>query len=1284
MGNVAGRGAVHRADGVGGGSGDGDPGDGITLPPTLATTFLGCRQAAAWELARKHKRAWGHLIEGWEAIGASSAADDALSTPDMGDLITRKGLAHEKHILDALADAHGTADGESRGVHVVFDGQPQPKRRARDLEDTYRAMDRGEPIVHQATLEWRPAGASRPWLGYADFLRRVEVPCESWRWSYEPWDAKLTTRPKPSHLLQLCLYAEMLDQTQGGAPERIGLMLGIGAADGDFGSPDERDGALVEIGDHYRTASFPLSDFRYYARRVAGRVGEFAFGMPQCDLAAEPNSMCDQCHWSERCDVAWREADHLRLVAGMTGAQARQLFDAGVTTRAALAALAPDDKVTGWAKGWKRDRNDDARVRIGDETLERLAHQAAVQVRTRPGTTVAEEPPTPATELLPIERDDDGDPLRRGLARLPAPDAGDVWFDFEGDPLEAPSLEYLNGVLVRADALRDDTREGFEPVPGHEGLRFRAFWAPDRTGEREAFGAFMLWWERHSAHHPAAHLYHYAHYEKTTLRRLASFHALHEGIVDDLLREERLVDLYQVVREGVRVGAESYSIKKLEPLYMDARVTDTTGGADSVAMFHAWRDRDEVAGKSGDALRADIVAYNRDDCVSTVLLHEWLLERAAGAGLVPGANRADPADEETDEERERRENRETAEAEAHALEERILGDVAEDDPEWRVRRLAADLVDFHRREAKPEWWAYFDRQEAEVEELIEDAECLGGLVRDPDRTLKVVLTPKGKPSVYRLHSFKLPPQASKMREGDSPCLAHNGEGAGTIESYDRQAGTLVLKRSSNKDPLPDALSLIPGKPIAKGTVEDATRAVCEDMATGGKRFPHIARLLRREPPRIRGRKAGAPVVSDDARPKVRLDETIEAVRDLDRSWLAIQGPPGAGKTFTLARVIDRLIRDGKRVGVTSNSHKAIENVLNAVGALWEDDGVPTQAKHRALKIGPAGGDYAYPPREDLKENERPIIDYRASAKDMSCDTVLMGGTAWAMTHEDCPPLDVLVVDEAGQVSLGMLVASATAAKSIVLVGDQMQLSQPLQGSHPRESGMSCLEYVLEEHAVVPPERGVFLGTTFRMHPELTRFVSDAVYGGTLVSSTTPEHDISHQALVPAKGVHPAIKPHGLSFVETPHEGCSQESEAEAEVVAGLLADLVGSRVVDRRGKKRLMTLDDVLVVAPYNMQVNLLRDRLPAGARVGTVDKFQGQEAEAVIVSMATSDAEHMPRDASFLLSQNRLNVAISRARCLALIVASPGLLDLNARTVKEMRLANLLCWAAETGRVDR
>jgi superfamily I DNA and/or RNA helicase len=266
----------------------------------------------------------------------------------------------------------------------------------------------------------------------------------------------------------------------------------------------------------------------------------------------------------------------------------------------------------------------------------------------------------------------------------------------------------------------------------------------------------------------------------------------------------------------------------------------------------------------------------------------------------------------------------------------------------------------------------------------------------------------------------------------------------------------------------------------------------------------------------------------------------------------------------------------------------------------------------------------------------------------------------------------LFIDEVGQVSLANTVAMGVSARNVILVGDQMQLSQPLKGSHPGRSGLSALEHLLGDAATVPPERGVFLSKTRRMHPDLCRFISDAFYDGRLIAEAENER----QRLVLNPDADPALAPTGLRFISIEHEGCSQKSEPEADRVRKLYHSLLAQRWTDREGRLRPIGIDDILVVSPYNMQVNLLRSRLPEGARVGTVDKFQGQEAAVVLISMATSSGDDLPRQIEFLYSRNRLNVAISRARCLAVIVASPRLLETSCSTIEQMRLVNALCWA--------
>ena len=685
---------------------------------------------------------------------------------------------------------------------------------------------------------------------------------------------------------------------------------------------------------------------------------------------------------------------------------------------------------------------------------------------------------------------------------------------------------------------------------------------------------------------------------------------------------------------------------------MPARTTAVVSGGDSLVIYDRFRETGE------GSLLNDLRDYNRDDCLSTLLLRDWLIDRAKEAGHWPPAAEvaADPSVEKPALKDDAQIAREESERAQEELENALVVDPKAPDAE--ARQLMADLVGFHRREAKPAWWAFFDRQERSVEELQDDSECIGGCVADSKSW-------KGQDKRSLTFRYRYPEQETKLREGSAIHIAAGGEPAGTIFALDEASRIVTLKRSSGKGELPKELSLMPGGPVNTDPLRDAVWMVARDMATGGNAFPHVGAILRRDPPRLLGRSRAAPIIEpvDREDPDRLLEASKRAVHALDRSWLVIQGPPGAGKTYTTSHLIVSLIRAGKTVGVASNSHKAIDNVLNAI----EERLIETGESVRPLGQKKDSGDEGY--------TGRGFIESVTGNDEIDATVPIIAGTAWAFARPElAASRDVLFVDEAGQVSLGNLVAMATSAKSIVLVGDQMQLAQPIQGAHPRDSGRSALDHLLEDHAVVPPERGIFLSKTWRMHPDLCSFISAAVYEGKLHS----EAGCATQRLVLTKSAHPTLKAAGLSFVPVEHSGCRQKSNEEAEATRDILMSLLGQRVIDRNGRERAMTLDDALVVAPYNMQVNLLRSILPDGARVGTVDKFQGQEAEVVIVSMTTSGGDDMPRDTSFLLSRNRLNVAISRARCLAILLASPGLLDLVANSVDEMRLANLFCWAAE------
>ncbi len=374
---------------------------------------------------------------------------------------------------------------------------------------------------------------------------------------------------------------------------------------------------------------------------------------------------------------------------------------------------------------------------------------------------------------------------------------------------------------------------------------------------------------------------------------------------------------------------------------------------------------------------------------------------------------------------------------------------------------------------------------------------------------------------------------------------------------------------------------------------------------------------------------------------------------LDRSYVPIQGPPGTGKTFTGAHMIRTLVNAGLRVGVTAMSHAAIDNLMQAVVDRFETDGDSGNLRAvRKAKDGSVAG-------------VRYVDDNRNVADG---DFNVIAGTTWLFASQAMRdhPVDVLVVDEAGQLGLADTVAATISATNVILLGDPQQLPQVSQATHPSGAGASALEHLLGDELTVPPDRGVLLEETWRMHPDVCAFISDVMYGGKLRSHSSC-------------GGQSAAGQTGLRWLRAVHKGCSTESPEEAAIVVAKVEELLGQPWTDQHGVTRPLTVADFMVVAPYNDQRRCIEAALRAnpatrGVEVGTVDKFQGREAAVVLFSMATSSSEFMPRTADFLFSKNRLNVAISRARCLAYLVCTDELLDTRARDIEEMALISALC----------
>ena len=909
--------------------------------------------------------------------------------------------------------------------------------------------------------------------------------------------------------------------------------------------------------------TFRPRDFQAYADRVQRRFLEtlksYSDGAPP--PYPYPVEHCAYCDWWARCADRRRADDHLSLVAFLTRGQAAALERAGVRHVTQLAALGEGSTVRGIAGG----------------TLRRLRQQAWLQSESR-------ELDRPLYEHLPPEPG-------RGFSRLPPPSPGDVFFDIEGDPYWGrEGLEYLFGSA---------TADG----------GYQALWAHERDQERAAFERWVDWVTARLATHPDAHVYHYNHYEPTAVKTLMARYATREAEVDELLRRQVFVDLYTVVRQALRIGSESYSLKAVEALYPFERDAEVTEAGGSILAYEQYLE-------SGDAARLfAIEEYNADDCRSTLALRDWLLaERGATSFQAVEPPRTASA----------------AQLERIAAQEALEASLLGDRPD-ASRQLLADLLGYHRREARPEWWAFFERLGRTPEELRdEDTEAIGGLVPADD----VGLRDAGQ-SV--LHPLRFPPQQHKIGAGIA--VDPDTQRGYEVPIVDDAAGLVWLKRGRRSIDKPLPRALIPPKPIPQLAQEEALRALAGDVAARGFVPGAAFELLMRLPPRLRG------------------DTLEEHVASLGESVLFVQGPPGSGKTWTGARLIASLLEADKRVGIAATSHKAIHKLLDELETA-------TSFGYRGVKKATAGN------AESVYETER--IACSANTADFPGEARLIAGTPWLWARPEMRgSVDVLFIDEAGQMALADALAIAGAGSGLVLLGDPQQLAHVSQGVHPRGSGCSVLQHLLGERETVAPAEGVFLDRTYRMHPDVCRFVSDAFYDGRL----EPVEGCGAQSVSSEAGLSGA----GVRLIEVDHADNRQASPEEADrIAAEVRALLDGGRFVDAAGAERDLGLEDVLVVAPYNAQVRALRDRLPRGARVGTVDKFQGQQAPVVFFSMTSSSGEDVPRGMDFLFSRNRLNVAISRAQALAVVVCSPRLLWARCNTVEQMRLVNALCAFAD------
>jgi uncharacterized protein len=1044
-------------------------------------------------------------------------------------------------------------------------------------EETLAVLRGGADVVFQGSF------FDGRFHGRSDFLvRRGEA--------YAVYDTKLARHAKISALLQLAAYADQLERGGITVHPQVGLILG----DGEESLHDVRD--LLPVYRERRERLQTILD------EHQGEPGPVAWNDPRY-------TACGRC-----ADCAAEVAGHrdLLLVAGMRVSQRKELREVGIETIEDLAVF------TGSVEG------------MPASTLMRLRAQARMQVAQDQRPILTNGQPEVWAEVF----------ARPALEALPLPDKGDIFFDFEGDPLWAENgspdwgLEYLFGVV-----------EGDSEV-------FVSFWAHDRAEEKQALIDFLGYVAARRSAYPGMHIYHYASYEKTALLRLAGRHGVGEEQIDDLLRHGVLVDLYSTVKQSILVSQPSYSIKKLEPLYMgdELRAGEVKDAAASVVEYaHACALRD--AGKDTDyaAVLESIGDYNHYDCLSTLRLRDWLRARAIAEGITWSAPTSSSAETSDDD----------AEAEPDLLEGDLL-ELAGDAPrgertadEQAFAMLGAALG-YHRREAKPFWWAHFDRLTQPVDEWAgtRDVFFVDTVDVDEDwsrtgrqklwrRTLRLTGewgtgSTAGTGEVHVAYDAPVPIGLAV------PAGAVRGTLGGDIEELDvdehgRDVVVVVEKRPADVDPFDDApLAITPGPPPRTTSLEAALRHLGESVRENGFEPQPGLDVLRRVLPRTTG---ALPVVGDGE--NATIEAITAAVIAIESSYLAVQGPPGTGKTHVGARVVKALVERGWRIGVVAQSHAVVDHFLDAV-----------------VKAGLPGDRVGKKTKSPDPQLWRvlPEDKYDVFLDEHEADGCVIGGTAWDFTNLNRVErgiLDLVVIDEAGQFSLANTLAVSTAATRLMLLGDPQQLPQVSQGSHPEPVDHSALGWLMDGEPTLPSELGYFLERTWRMHPSLTRRVSRLAYDDRLVSQETVTGARRLDGLEP-----------GLHVVRVDHAGNSVLSVEEAHEVVEQVRRLLGSTWLDPQEKRGERPLEegDVLVVAAYNAQVVAIRGELAdeglSDVRVGTVDKFQGQEAPVVIVSMAASSSEDVPRGMEFLLSRNRVNVAVSRGKWAAIVIRSPRLTD--------------------------
>ena len=1006
---------------------------------------------------------------------------------------------------------------------------------------------------------------------------------------YEPCDIKSSLSLKTDNIIQLCHYAHILKNQFDLMPKTGKIIL--------------RDESEIEI---------EIKKYYDYYLHISEKFSHFLKENTIIEESTKCN-LCSKCTYKNFCEENWEKSDNLNQISNIRSSQIKTLLENKINTMTELSKVDNPER-TGLNLNSAKFLIEQAKLQKTYQKSRKLDYKI-----------IYNEKREIIDEFTPI-----------GFQLLPNKDANDLFFDIEGYPMfidpktKSSGLEYLFGIHFRTF---------------HEPM-FKKFVSKNHYEEKKSFEELIDFFYKHIQKFNNSSIYHYGSYEITALKRLSSKYNTKNQELDHLLRNNKFVDLYKVIKDSLLLSTNDYKLKTIEKFYNFTHDSDVASGEDSLVAFENYLET------NSKEILDEIILYNKLDCESTEKLRDWILS-IKPKNIVPFVP---PPEKEISE----------ARKEKIAEEKEIIKNIDKNfEKNIELGSTLKQLLNYGWNEIRPDYWEYFENSKKDIEELSDQSNCIGGLEFINEHPDSRYISAAGW--IGKTITFRYPKQVVKLKKLSSIKDS-------SFENFDKNIMPPPSIYIEDLDYSKNEISLrIVRHPdldkqnyLPKGIIEDVTYfdhivdgAVKNFLNNENKKnfFPAIYDFLNKNNPQY---KKDAIYNSNKT-----IEDISNRIESLNNSYLFVQGPPGTGKTYTSSRVIVNLMKKNYKVAILCNSHSAIINLLNSVDSYAEEinysfNGIYRRSGNESDKLG----------KNIEVQKDKSIKPFDKS------DYQLFAGTGTFLASkkfvENCElekSYDYIFFDEAGQLKISYIVGASMAAKNIILVGDHMQLPQPSNSTvdDQEKASLSPIEYIMEEKNTIDDKVGIFLNKSFRMHSKINNFISENFYENRLISD---EANDNQNILVGSKKIN------GIHLIDLNHKDSSVENDTESEYIKIIYNQLLGKSWIDKNNFKKTITEEDILVITPYNAQVINIKNKLHRNSKVGTVDLFQGQEAPIVLVSYATSSPELMGvrRGSDFLFDFRRLNVSISRAKALAVILFNKQLLNYNCSNADDMERLNYFC----------